>query len=97
MIELRESSIETHPWLPGARDDVITWTPDEGETVTIVVADDHDPFVHRIRVVDDAVAAGATEVARPSPRRADSLEIVELPTTWEQLCPLIRAATGSQG
>ena len=32
------------------------------------------------------VAAGATEAERPSPRLADSLEVMELLTTWEELC-----------
>ena len=76
-----ELRIGTNPWLPVAGDNVITWTPYDGEPETFVVATGLDAFDHQIRMVEAAVASGATEAARPAPRLDDSLEIMELLTS----------------
>ena len=47
---------------------------------------EHDAFFHQTKLVERCVTAGQTEADRPSPRLADSLEIMELLTTWEALC-----------
>lgn len=77
---------ETNPWLPLAGDNVITWQPHDGPIEKIVVADEHDAFYHQIKMVEAHVAAGHAEAARPSPRLADSLEIMSMLTEWEALC-----------
>ena len=86
LTERGEIRIDTNPWLPVAGDNVITWTPYDGEPETFVVATGLDAFDHQIRMVEAAMASGATEAARPSPRLDDSLEIMELLTSWERLC-----------
>ncbi len=91
LTDMGELRFETNPWLPGAGDNVIVWTPfaarpdGSASSKRIVVRDDHDAFVHQIRLVENAVAAGLTEVERPSPRLDDSLAIMGLLTEWERL------------
>jgi len=77
---------ETNPWLPVAGPNTISWSPFGGQREDIVVVSDHDAFVHQIQMVERHVAAGDTEPARPSPRLADSIEIMEMLTEWEALC-----------
>ncbi len=76
----------TNPWLPIAGDNIITWQPHDGAVEQIVVVDPHEAFYHQVKMVEHHVAAGHTEAARPSPRLADSLEIMSLLTEWEALC-----------
>ena len=76
----------TNPWLPAAGDNVLEWRPHEGAPETIVVDDPHDAFYHQVRMIERALRAGVIEVPRPSPRLAESLEIMELLTDWEAHC-----------
>ena len=76
----------TNPWLPVAGDNIVTWQPHGGDVEHIVVNDPHDAFYHQVKMVEENVAAGHTEAARPSPRLADSIEIMALLTEWEALC-----------
>ncbi len=76
----------TNPWLPVGGENIITWQPHGGDVEHIVVDDPHDAFYHQVKMVERHVAAGDTEAARPSPRLADSLEIMALLTEWEALC-----------
>ena len=76
----------TNPWLPAAGDNILRWTPYDGEPETITVAADADAFLHQTRLVERCLAAGLTEAPRPSPRLRDSLEIMELLTEWESRC-----------
>ena len=76
----------TNPWLPAAGDNILRWTPYDGEPETITVATDADAFLHQTRLVERCLAAGLTEAPRPSPRLRDSLEIMELLTEWEARC-----------
>lgn len=86
MTDVGELQFVTNPWLPTAGDNTITWTPYTGEPESIVVSDDNDAFYHQIKLVEACVAAGMTEAPRPSPRLADSLEIMALLTEWESHC-----------
>jgi predicted dehydrogenase len=81
-----ELRFNTNPWLPLAGANLLTWAPYDGEPETIEVMSEHDAFFHQTKLVERCVAAGQTEADRPSPRLADSLEIMELLTTWEALC-----------
>ncbi len=76
----------TNPWLPVAGDNVLRWEPFGGDPETIVIADPHDAFFHQIGMVERCVAAGMTEASRPSPRLADSIEIMSMLTAWEAAC-----------
>jgi len=73
----------TNPWLPEAGENTFRWEPFGGDPETITVTDPHDAFYHQVKMVEDRVAAGATEADRPSPRLRDSIEIMELLTDWE--------------
>lgn len=81
-----ELRFDTNPWLPSAGDNQLTWAPYEGDTETITVTSEHDAFFHQTKLVEQGVAAGHTQAIRPSPRLADSIEIIDLLTTWEALC-----------
>jgi predicted dehydrogenase len=81
-----ELRFDTNPWLPTARDNILTWTPYEGEVEAITVTSEHDAFFHQIKLVERGVAAGRTEAMRPSPQLRDSLEIMDLLTNWEAHC-----------
>ncbi|MEM9464798.1 MAG: Gfo/Idh/MocA family oxidoreductase [Actinomycetota bacterium] len=76
----------TNPWLPVAGDNQLRWTPYDGAPETFAVTSDGDGFIHQVRLVERAIAAGRTEVERPSPRLGDSLEIMSLLTEWEAAC-----------
>jgi len=86
LTNLGELRIETNPWLPVPGENLITWTPYDGEPERIGIGDEYDAFYHQIGVVERALAAGLTEAPRPSPRLADSLEIMEFLTSWERCC-----------
>ncbi len=74
---------ETNPWLPVVGSNVLTWTPFDGEAERIDIVTDHDAFYHQIKMVERHLAAGDTEAERPSPRLADSIEIMDFLTEWE--------------
>lgn len=79
----------TNPWLPQPGRNSLTWhafdAPDASVEL-LEVDDDHDAFYHQIRMVEACVEAGLTEAPRPSPRWADSLEIMSMLTAWERIC-----------
>ncbi len=79
-----ELRVDTNPWLPSPDENTIIWQPYEGEAETVTIADGNDAFFHQVRVVEDAVAAGATEAPHPSPQLDDSLDIMGLLTEWER-------------
>ncbi|MDW3179270.1 MAG: Gfo/Idh/MocA family oxidoreductase [Acidimicrobiia bacterium] len=77
---------DTNPWLPVAGPNVMTWTPFDGDPETIVVDATEDAFGYQISMVERNVREGRTQAERPSPRLADSIEIMEMLTEWESLC-----------
>jgi hypothetical protein len=48
-----------------------------------VVETKHDAFYHQTKMVERALAIGAKEAPRPSPRLSDSVEIMQFLTDWE--------------
>lgn len=78
----------TNPWLPLAGRNHLQWCPYDGDIEDIYVDDDHDAFYHQVKMVEQAVAGGAREATRPSPRLSDSIEIMEFLTDWEAQCLL---------
>ncbi|MFY0659691.1 MAG: Gfo/Idh/MocA family oxidoreductase [Shimia sp.] len=73
----------TNPWLPVAGENKMIWQPYEGPARDIMVETKHDAFYHQTKMVERALAAGAKEAPRPSPRLSDSLEIMQFLTDWE--------------
>lgn len=73
---------KTNPWLPTGGDNVVEWQPHDAPIERLQVADGHDAFFHQVQLIERLVAAGATEAERPSPRLADSLEIMAMLTDW---------------
>ncbi|MBO6897085.1 MAG: Gfo/Idh/MocA family oxidoreductase [Shimia sp.] len=73
----------THPWLPEAGENRMIWQPYDGPARDIVVETKHDAFYHQTKMVERALATGAKEASRPSPRLSDSLEIMQFLTDWE--------------
>lgn len=73
----------TNPWLPEAGENRMVWQPYDGPSRDIVVEAKHDAFYHQTRMVERALAAGAKEAPRPSPRLSDSLEIMQFLADWE--------------
>lgn len=73
----------TNPWLPVAGTNELRWEPFDGQSESIVVTDTHDAFYHQVRMVERHLRMGDQEAERPSPRLADSLEIMKLLTDWE--------------
>lgn len=73
----------TNPWLPEAGENRMVWHPYDGPARDVVVEAKHDAFYHQTRMVERALAAGAKEAPRPSPRLSDSLEIMQFLTDWE--------------
>ena len=76
----------TNPWLPVAGSNHMQWCPYEGEMDDIYVDDPFDAFYYQVKMVENAVATGATEAPRPSPRLLDSYEIMGFLTEWEACC-----------
>jgi dihydrodiol dehydrogenase / D-xylose 1-dehydrogenase (NADP) len=72
-----------NPWLPEAGASRLLFTGCDGTIETIVVESDADAFVHQVRMVERSLGAGRREAERPSPRSADSIEIMEMLTAWE--------------
>lgn len=75
----------TNPWLPVAGDNVFQIkTYKGGATENITVSSKMDAFGYQIKKVEDYVASGIKEPARPSPSWANSVEIMSLLTEWEE-------------
>jgi predicted dehydrogenase len=72
-----------NPWLPEAGVSRMLFTGFDGTREEIVVESDADAFVHQVRMVERSLADGRKEAERPSPRPADSIEIMEMLTDWE--------------
>jgi predicted dehydrogenase len=77
---------KTNPWLPVAGDNIIDVeiygeVPDQ-----IVVSTGLDAFQHQVLSTEAALRDGFKEAPRPSPRLADSLEIMEFLTEWDACC-----------
>ncbi|TQV99583.1 hypothetical protein V2A60_005051 [Cordyceps javanica] len=74
----------TNPWLPPAGDSVFRIKTYKGGAVeTVTVPSKMDAFGHQVKKVEDYVASGVREPARPSPTWANSVEIMDLLTEWE--------------
>jgi dihydrodiol dehydrogenase / D-xylose 1-dehydrogenase (NADP) len=77
---------KTNPWLPVAGDNIIEVeiygkVPDQ-----IVVSTGLDAFQHQVLTIEAALREGLKQAPRPSPRLADSLEIMEFLTEWDACC-----------
>jgi dihydrodiol dehydrogenase / D-xylose 1-dehydrogenase (NADP) len=72
-----------NPWLPEAGASRLLFTGLDGMREEIVVESDADAFVHQVRMVERSLAAGRKQAERPSPRPADSIEVMEMLTGWE--------------
>lgn len=72
-----------NPWLPEAGASRLLFTGFDGTGEEIVVESDADAFLHQVRMVERSLAAGLGQAKRPSPRPADSIEIMEMLTDWE--------------
>jgi dihydrodiol dehydrogenase / D-xylose 1-dehydrogenase (NADP) len=72
-----------NPWLPQAGTSRLLFTGFDGTVEEIRVDSDADAFLHQVRMVERSLAAGAKVADRPSPRPADSIEIMEMLTDWE--------------
>ncbi|BCP54315.1 oxidoreductase [Kaistia sp. 32K] len=72
-----------NPWLPQAGASRLLFTGFDGTSEEIVVESDTDAFLHQVRMVERSLAAGRRQAERPSPRPADSIEIMEMLTAWE--------------
>ncbi|ODT18257.1 MAG: hypothetical protein ABS35_24050 [Kaistia sp. SCN 65-12] len=72
-----------NPWLPEAGTSRLLFTGFDGAREEISVESDADAFVHQVRMVERSLAAGRKQAERPSPRPADSIEIMEMLTGWE--------------
>lgn len=76
----------TNPWHPLAGRNHLEWCSHGGEIEDIYIDDDQNAFYHQIKLVEQALANGQKEASRPSPRLADSLEIMAFLNEWEALC-----------
>lgn len=76
----------SNPWQPIGGRSHLQWCPYDGQIEDIYVEDDFDAFYHQIKMVERHVLAGDREAARPSPRHADSYEIMGFLTEWEAAC-----------
>ncbi|KAK7428071.1 hypothetical protein QQZ08_005503 [Neonectria magnoliae] len=74
---------KTNPWLPIAGDNNIQVRTYGGATEQIIVPAELDAFGYQVKVVEEGVASGIKEAARPSPNWTHSLEIMGLLTEWE--------------
>ena len=77
---------KTNPWLPVADGNIIEVeiygnTPDQ-----IVVSTGLDAFQHQVLTTEAALRDRLKQAPRPSPRLADSLEIMEFLTEWDACC-----------
>lgn len=74
---------KTNPWLPMAGRNHIQWRGYDGSIEDIVVNDEHDGFYHQIKMIETAITSNQLEATRPSPRLADSLQIMQFLSEWE--------------
>ncbi|KAK7408944.1 hypothetical protein QQX98_008888 [Neonectria punicea] len=74
---------KTNPWLPIAGDNIIEVRTYGGAAEQIVVPAELDAFGYQVKVVEEGVASGIKEAARPSPNWTHSVEIMGLLTEWE--------------
>ena len=81
---------KSNPWLPVAGRNHIQWRGYDGSTEDIVVDDQHDAFYHQIKMIETAIANKQLEASRPSPRLADSLQIMQFLNDWEESILAIR-------
>jgi predicted dehydrogenase len=77
---------KTNPWLPVAGDNIIEVefygkTPDQ-----MVVSTGLDAFQHQVLTTEAALRDGLKQAPRPSPRLADSLEIMGFLAEWDACC-----------
>lgn len=76
----------TNPWLPVAGDNIIEVEIYGKASEQIVVSTGLDAFQHQVLTAEVAVRGGLKQAPRPSPRLADSLEIMEFLTEWDACC-----------
>lgn len=74
---------ETNPWLPDPDQNAFIWQPYEGPAERFEANTGHDAFYHQVQMVEQALAEGWSEAKRPSPRLADSLEIIGFLNDWQ--------------
>lgn len=74
---------ETNPWLPDPDKNVFVWQPYDGPSERFEANTGHDAFYHQVQMVEQALAEGWSEAKRPSPRLADSLEIIGFLNDWQ--------------
>lgn len=74
----------SNPWLPMAGRNHIQWRGYDGSTQDIIVDDPHDAFYYQIKMIETAIDNNQLEASRPSPRLADSLQIMQFLSDWEQ-------------
>jgi predicted dehydrogenase len=77
---------KTNPWLPVTGDNIIEVeiygkAPDQ-----VIVSSGLDAFQHQVLTTESALRDGLKHAPRPSPRLADSLEIMEFLTEWDACC-----------
>lgn len=76
--------IATNPWLPQNGNNRLIWQPFSRRPAREILVDDpEDGFFHQTRMVERALASGAKQAPRPSPRPSDSLEIMKFLTEWQ--------------
>lgn len=77
---------KTNPWLPVAGDNIIEVEIYGKEPDQIVVSTGLDAFQHQVLTTEAALRSGLKQAPRPSPRLADSLEIMGFLTEWDACC-----------
>lgn len=77
---------KTNPWLSVAGDNIIEVEIYGEEPDQIVVSTGLDAFQHQVLTTEAALLAGLKQAPRPSPRLADSLEIMGFLTEWDACC-----------
>ena len=76
---------KTNPWLPSAgSNNVMEIREYKGETETVTVDGEWDAFGYQVKLVEDCVAKGLKNAARPAARPEDSREIMKLLLEWEE-------------
>ncbi len=74
----------SNPWLPMAGRNHIQWRGYDGSTQDIIVDAPHDAFYYQVKMIETAIDNNQLEASRPSPRLADSLQIMQFLSDWEQ-------------
>ena len=73
---------DTNPWLP-EKSNRMTLTLFDEKPQTIDVAADGDAFFYQVKNIREALADGQKMIGRPAARLQDSLEIMQILTSWE--------------